>query len=177
MDQKRCSACKNWFPVDDFVRRTDRPQAWYSECRGCTNARRREDYVAKLGRPRARAVEATAPPGPKGSDEARRQRLSREREREVVTLIRRYAAVRFEPGRDRDAAYNALALALRDHHIPVSDGERQWEWNKGLGEITSRLLRRVWRAPEDRHADPRRVARGDAEYRLDLDYDRIDTLA
>lgn len=80
-------------------------------------------------------------------------------EREIVLLIRRYEAVRGTPGGDRDAAYNALALRLYQHARPVSDGERQWSWSEAMGEITHRLLRREWRAPGDRHADPRRVAR------------------
>jgi hypothetical protein len=79
----------------------------------------------------------------------------------IVLMIRRYEAVRFAPGRDRDSAYNRLALSLKQHGRPVSDGVREWSWALGVGEVTSRLIRREWRPPEDPHASPRRVARGD----------------
>ena len=72
-------------------------------------------------------------------------------------MIRRYEAVRFSPGPDRDAAYNALAIRLKQHARPVSDDVREWSWDSGLGEIPDRLIARTWRPPDDPHGSPRRV--------------------
>src|SRR6478752_6847626 len=95
---KRCNACKVLKQLDgsNFQARPELKGKWSASCMGCLSSGRRP----KAGRPRTKSVEVRARPGPKESDEARRVRLGREREREVVTLIRRYEAVRDVPGRD-----------------------------------------------------------------------------
>lgn len=139
----RCCRTCRMFKVlgeEHFDRSTRPGGAWMATCRACL-----------AGRPPETA-------------EARDELTRREQAVGVLELIRRYEAVRGTPGRDREAAYNVLALALKRHHMPVSDGERQWAWDSGLGEITTRLIRRSWRPPEDRHANPVRLARGDGEF-------------
>lgn len=134
----------------------------HPECRQCGRDRSTDGYARKvLGPPPSRAKPGPRPDGLLAMEQARQ-----EREREILTLIRRYEAVRHVRGPDRTAAYNALGLALSRHGRPVSDGVREWSWARGMGELTSRLIRRVWKPPSDPHANPRRLARSRSGSRL-----------
>jgi hypothetical protein len=112
---------------------------------------------AEIDRQRGRYKRGTA-------SDLETERDRRERERTIRDLIRRYVAVRFEPGLSRDVAYESLSLALRKHGFPVTDDGRQWHWRETLQDVTSWPIVRAWRDPEDRQADPRRVVRANAEY-------------
>lgn len=168
---KRCIACKRLkeLTAANFAPRLDLKGKWSAACLECAGAGR------KPARPRAGP---TTPP-PDASEqvtagERAHLEASAAREARILALIRRYQAVRFTPGGDRDLAYDVLALALQQHRFPVSDGVREWSWDRGLGDLKSQLLHREWRRPQDPHADPRRVARtGMLEAGLHLDIDAI----
>lgn len=162
---RTCSRCKvRLRPTEaNFPPRGDRPGSLPAECRQCGRDRSAERYARKVlvdsGLvPKARPGPK---PGPRTGGLVAEELARDEREREIRLLILRYEAVRSHPGPDRTAVYNTLGLALQRHGRPVSDGVREWSWARGMGEVTSRLIRREWRLPEDPHANPRRVARGD----------------
>lgn len=129
---KRCRTCGKFKALtEDNFDRSSRPGCtWSGWCRACTPC----ETVA-----------------------GREDRLIREEMGRVLLTIRRYEALRDTPGREREAAYNAMALALRRHGRRVDDGERCWAWDEAIGEVVSNLIRREWRASSDPHADPRRV--------------------
>lgn len=158
---RECTRCKARLePTDaNFPPKGDYKVKLHPECRACGRERSADGYARKvLGdvAPPTRPGAKTKKDGLDAEEQARQERA-----REIVLLIRRYEAVREMPGRDRDAAYNALGLRLKQHARPVSDGVREWEWDRGLGEIKHRLLHREWHSPLDPHANPRRLAKSD----------------
>jgi hypothetical protein len=165
-DWKKCRRCKHRKSPAEF--KLAKGNRMTSACAGCLDVKATRRASAKAAKAtKAEAwTDPTAPPakskpGPKPDALLTEERARAGREREIRLLIRRYEAARETPGPDRAAAYNALGRALSRHGRPVSDGVREWSWARGMGEVTSRLIRREWRRPEDPHANPRRVARGD----------------
>ena len=151
MAMELCRRCQKLQPLDtEHFEPTDRNLCGhFRTCRACRAKPMPQPTEQQLVRRQGRAEVV----------QARIDADIRERAAEIAVLIRRYVAVRDVPGPDRAAAYALLAEALRQHGRQVSDGTREWEWSRGLGEIQSRLIQRTWRKPEDPHGTPRRIAK------------------